>query len=105
MFFPFEARRTKADSGWLSPFQNADRISIAVHCYHKDAYEFLFTHVEPIFKKHGGRPHWGKMNRMDFATAQKLYPDFDKFNALRRTLDPKGRMLNKYLAGLFGETQ
>lgn len=105
VFFPFEARRTKADSGWLSPFQNADRISIAVHCYHKDDYEFLFTHVEPIFRKHGGRPHWGKMNRMDFATAQKLYPDFDKFNALRRTLDPKGRMLNDYLAGLFGETQ
>ena len=101
-FFPFEARRTKADTGWLSPFQGEDRISIAVHCYHKDAYEFLFTHVEPIFRKSGGRPHWGKLNSLTHNAACALYPDFEDFKALRRELDPGGRMLNPYLAGLFG---
>ena len=103
VFFPFEARCTKGDTGWLSPFQGGDRISIAVHCYYKDAYEFLFSHVEPIFRKHGGRPHWGKMNSLSHAEAQELYPDFDKFNVLRRQLDPHGRMLNPHLAKLFGE--
>ena len=103
IFFPFEARRTKGDNGWLSPFQGGERISIAVHCYHKDAYDFLFTHIEPIFQKHGGRPHWGKLNSLTHDKAQALYPDFDKFKALRHTLDPQGRLLNPYLAALFGE--
>jgi hypothetical protein len=102
IFFPFEARRTKADTGWLSPFQGEDRISIAVHCYHKDAYEFLFSHVEPIFRKAGGRPHWGKLNSLTHDEACALYPDFENFKALRHELDPHGRMLNPYLADLFG---
>ena len=102
IFFPLEMRRTKADTGWLSPFEGEDRISIAVHCYHKDAYEFLFTHVEPIFRKNGGRPHWGKLNSLTHDAACALYPNFENFKALRRELDPRGRMLNTYLAGLFG---
>lgn len=102
IFFPFEARRTRGDDGWLSPFQGEERISVAVHCYAEDAYEFLFTDIEPIFQRRGGRPHWGKLNMMDFATAQSLYPDFDKFRDLRQRLDPNGVMLNPYLADLFG---
>ena len=43
------------------------------------------------------------MNSLSHAEAQELYPDFDKFNALRRQLDPHGRMLNPHLAKLFGE--
>ena len=94
IFFPFEARRTSGDTAWLSPFQGEERISVAVHCYAEDAFEFLFTDIEPIFLRRGGRPHWGKLNRLDFATAQSLYPDFDRFRDLRHHLDPNGVMLN-----------
>ena len=105
IFFPFEARRTSGDTAWLSPFQGEERISVAVHCYAEDAFEFLFTDIEPIFLRRGGRPHWGKLNRLDFATAQSLYPDFDRFRDFRHRLDPNGVMLNPYLANLFGVTQ
>ena len=101
VFFPFEARKTAGDSAWLSPFNGGSRISIAVHCYHKDAFDFLFTDVEPIFQKYGGRPHWGKLNSMTAAQAREWYPDFEKFAALRRELDPDGRLLNGYLSDLF----
>ena len=101
VFFPFEARQTKSDSAWLSPFNGGNRISVAVHCYHKDVYDFLFTDVEPIFQKHGGRPHWGKLNSMTAAQARAWYPDFENFAALRRELDPDGRLLNGYLSDLF----
>ena len=101
VFFPFEVRQTKGDDAWLSPFNGGNRISVAVHCYHKDAFDFLFTDVEPIFQKYGGRPHWGKLNSMTAAQAQAWYPDFDKFAALRRELDPDGRLLNGYLSDLF----
>ena len=94
IFFPFEARRTKADSGWLSPFQGEDRISIAVHCYHKDAYEFLFSHVEPIFRK-AGKPALSKLNSLTHDQACSLYPDFENFKALRHELTAS--MLNPYL--------
>ena len=101
VFFPFEARQTKSDSAWLSPFNGGNRISVAVHCYHKDAYDFLFTDVEPIFQKYGGRPHWGKLNSMTAVQARAWYPDFENFAALRRELDPDGRLLNGYLSDLF----
>ena len=101
VFFPFEARKTAGDSAWLSPFNGGGRISIAVHCYHKDAFDFLFTDVEPIFQKYGGRPHWGKLNSMTAAQAREWYPDFERFAALRRELDPNGRLLNGYLSDLF----
>ena len=101
VFFPFEARQTKGDGAWLSPFNGGNRISVAVHCYHKDAFDFLFTDVEPIFQKYGGRPHWGKLNSMTAAQARAWYPDFEKFAALRRELDPDGRLLNGYLSDLF----
>ena len=101
VFFPFEERQTASDTAWLSPFNGGGRISIAVHCYHKDAFDFLFTDVEPIFQKYGGRPHWGKLNSMTAEQARAWYPNFEKFAALRRELDPDGRLLNGYLSDLF----
>ena len=42
VFFPFEARRTKADSGWLSPFQGEDRISMPCIAITKTHMSFYF---------------------------------------------------------------
>lgn len=105
VFFPFECRMTAADTAWLSPFNDGPRISIAVHTHAPDDYDFLFSDIEPILRRHGGRPHWGKLNSVSGAEMRGLYPRFDDFAALRAELDPKGRFLNPYLAGLFGAAQ
>jgi len=102
VFFPIEARRIAPDDAWLSPFQGGPRGSVAVHCYYKDEYEFLFALIEPILRRHGGRPHWGKLNSLTGADFAGLYPRWKDFLDLRRSLDPQGRMLNAYLGGLFG---
>ncbi|MFZ3005923.1 MAG: D-arabinono-1,4-lactone oxidase [Phenylobacterium sp.] len=102
VFFPIELRRIAADDAWLSPFNGGPRGSVAVHCYYKDDYRFLFELIQPIFLKHGGRPHWGKLHSLKAPQLAKLYPDWEAFQAVRRKLDPQGKMLNPYLRELLG---
>lgn len=102
VFFPIEARRIAPDEAWLSPFQGGPRGSVAVHAHYKDDHGFLFDVVEPIFLRHGGRPHWGKLHSLKAPQLAALYPRWKDFLEVRRELDPKGRMLNPYLRGLFG---
>lgn len=102
VFFPIECRMTAADSGWLSPFAGDPRISVAVHAHHADAYDWLVACAEPIFRRRGGRPHWGKLHGMKADDLRDLYPNFGRFQALRAEMDPKGRFLNPHLADLFG---
>lgn len=102
VFFPIEVRYIKGDDIWLSPFHQRDTCSIAIHRYFEDDYKPYFKSIEPIFRKYGGRPHWGKLNTLQRADFRQLYPRWDDFIELRRTIDPDGRFLNPYLAELFG---
>jgi FAD-linked oxidoreductase len=102
VFFPIEVRRVDADEAWLSPFQGGPRGSIAVHCHYKDDYGFLFSLIQPILRKHGGRPHWGKLHSLKGAELAALYPNWADFLEVRRRLDPGKRLLNPYLTALFG---
>lgn len=102
VFFPIEARRIAPDEAWLSPFQGGPRGSIAVHAHYKDDFAFLYQLIEPILIRHGGRPHWGKLHSLHGQQLAALYPRWNDFLEIRRELDPKGRMLNPYLMGLFG---
>jgi FAD-linked oxidoreductase len=102
VFFPIEVRFVKADDIWLSPFYQRDTCSIAVHRYFEEDYAPFFATIEPIFRKYQGRPHWGKLNTLKRDDFRKLYPRWDDFVAVRRKMDPQGKFLNPYLAGLFG---
>jgi len=102
VFFPIECRRIAPDDAWLSPFQGEPRGSIAVHAHYKDEFAFLYTLIEPIFRRYGGRPHWGKLHSVSGDQLAGLYPRWNDFLKVRAQLDPDGRMLNPYLKGLFG---
>jgi FAD-linked oxidoreductase len=99
--FPIEYRTMAADDVWLSPFYQRDSCTIAVHQYHRVDTTKLFETCEAIFRRYGGRPHWGKRHTRTAAELQQLYPKYDDFVALRRKLDPSGKFLNEYLRGLF----
>ncbi|WP_371810242.1 D-arabinono-1,4-lactone oxidase [Ruegeria sp. HKCCD8929] len=103
-YYPVEIRRTAPDDAWLSPFNDAERMSIAVHAAHREEHGYFFTEIEPVFRIHGGRPHWGKLHSLGYEELRTLYPQFNEFNELRRDLDPEGKMLNPHLAKIFGET-
>jgi FAD-linked oxidoreductase len=102
VFFPIEVRYVAADDIWLSPFYQRPTMSIAVHRYFEEDYKPYFASIEPIFRKYQGRPHWGKLNTLNRQDFHKLYPRWDDFAEVRREVDPAGRFLNPYLAGLFG---
>ncbi|GAM99975.1 oxidoreductase [alpha proteobacterium U9-1i] len=101
VFFPIEARTIRADDAWLSPFHDRDSGSIAVHAYYKDDYQFLFDLIEPIFRRHDGRPHWGKLHSLGARDFASLYPRWADAVAVRQDIDPEGRLLNAHLRKVF----
>lgn len=102
VYFPMEFRFVKGDDAWLSPFHMRDSCSIAVHAAHGEAHDYLVTELGPIFRKHGGRPHWGKLHNLTAKELVALYPRWKDFLALRQQMDPQGRMLNPHLRSMFG---
>ncbi len=103
VFFPIEFRFIAGDDAWLSPFHGRDSCSIAVHAAHDEPWEYLVKDVGAVYRRHAGRPHWGKLHDRTAAELRALYPRWDDFQQVRRELDPTGRMLNPYLRRLFGE--
>ena len=99
--FPIEYRTVAADDVWLSPFFERDSATIAVHQYHRVDTTTLFSACETIFRRYEGRSHWGKRHTRSAAELEMLYPKFNEFRALRRSLDPKGKFLNSYLRAMF----
>jgi FAD-linked oxidoreductase len=101
VFFPLEVRSIAPDDAWLSPFYGRESGSIAVHAFYKDDYRRLFAAVEPVLRRHGGRPHWGKLHTLRAADLAALYPRWRDAMDVRQSLDPEGRMLNDHLRRLF----
>lgn len=100
VFFPIEVRYVKGDDIWLSPFYQQDSLSISIHQYAKQDYHAIFSKIEPIFRRYGGRPHWGKLHSLDAKDLQTLYPKWQDFTQLRAQLDPEQKFINPYLQQL-----
>lgn len=102
VYFPIEVRCVAADEFWLSPFYRRRTCSIAIH---HDAAEDpgpYMTAAEAIFRRHDGRPHWGKMHNLTGADLAAIYPRFRDALEVRRDFDPDGRFLTPYMKRLLG---
>ena len=99
--FPIEIRFVKGDDLWLSPAYQRDSVYFAVHTYIKENYRPYFEEMQRIFKRHGGRPHWGKWHNLKHHDFEAVYPKFHEFIKLRTELDPQGVWLNDHLRSLF----
>jgi FAD-linked oxidoreductase len=100
--FPFEFRVVAADDIWLSPMHAGPCASISMHQYAKMPWAGAFGAIEPIFRAHGGRPHWAKRHTLTRADVDALYPYAPRFRAVRAAHDPSGKFLNQHLTALFG---
>lgn len=98
--FPFEFRWVAADDIWLSPFHRPSA-SISIHQYAGLRWQELFAEVEPVFRAHGGRPHWGKRHSLTARDVFALYPRAGAFCAVRRRVDPQCKFANDHLTRLF----
>lgn len=99
--FPLECRFVHSDDIWLSPAYQRESAYIAVHMYCGMPYQSYFQHIEEIFKRYQGRPHWGKIHTRTSDELAELYPRWHDFRCVRATLDPDGMFLNDYLRKLF----
>ena len=99
--WPIEYRTLAPDDAMLSPAQFRPSVTLSIHQAAELPHEAFFRDAEAIFRAAGGRPHWGKVHYLTARDLAALYPDYDRFRALRRAFDPKGRFMNGYLRTLF----
>jgi L-gulonolactone oxidase len=100
--FPVEVRVTAPDDIPLSTATERASAYIAVHVYRGMPFEQYFRGVEAIMDPLGGRPHWGKLHYQTAATLAPKYPQWDRWQAVRRRLDPEGRFANHYTDRVLG---
>ena len=100
--FPIEVRFVAPDDIPLSTAYGEQRGYIAVHRYVGEPFEQYFRGVEAIMDPLGGRPHWGKMHYQTAATLAPRYPEWDRFQGVRRRTDPEGRFRNACLDRVLG---
>lgn len=86
-------RTVAEDDAYLSTASERASVHISLHHNAGLPYAAYFDDIEPIFRAHGGRPHWGKKHNLGAAELRRLYPRWDTFQALRRRLDPDGVFL------------
>jgi L-gulono-1,4-lactone dehydrogenase len=102
VMFPVEVRVAAADDIWLSTAYGRDSAYIAIHQYVGLPYQAYFDAFESIVAGVAGRPHWGKLHRLDAERLRPLYPRFDDFRRIRAEVDPEARFGNGYLTRVLG---
>jgi L-gulono-1,4-lactone dehydrogenase len=100
--FPLEVRFVAADDAFLSPSYGRDTCYVAVHAFEGMEWESYFRAVEDAMTELDGRPHWGKRHFRTAAGLSGLYPQWDRFRAVRDRLDPGRRFTNDYVATVLG---
>jgi FAD-linked oxidoreductase len=101
-WFPIEYRYVREEAIPLSMFEGGPRCAISIHQHYTMGHHTYFAAVEPIFWKHGGRPHWGKLHNLGARQLSQLYPRWKEFTEVRAALDPQGKFLNGHLRTVFG---
>lgn len=80
----------------LSPASNGPAATIAL-CILEDRFFPFYKEFEEAMYAHHGRPHWGKINFLDYKKANDLYGiNLQKFINIKHRLDPKGVFSNSF---------
>eukprot|EP01063_Lacrimia_lanifica_P001991 TRINITY_DN11033_c0_g1_i1.p1 TRINITY_DN11033_c0_g1~~TRINITY_DN11033_c0_g1_i1.p1 ORF type:complete len:461 (+),score=171.64 TRINITY_DN11033_c0_g1_i1:74-1456(+) len=102
-------RYVAADDIWLSPMYGRDTAVVSFIGFGKPGqtcppviFAAYAEGLAGIARKHGGRPHWGKMNWATSAYLAPQYPRFDDFRKMRALQDPTGMFFNAYLERTLG---
>ncbi|MFJ5956648.1 D-arabinono-1,4-lactone oxidase [Paenarthrobacter sp. NPDC092416] len=99
--YPIQPRWIKGDDAYLSPCYKQDSVGISISGNASTDYLAYLQKMDGVFQAYGGRPHWGKFHFFNRAKAQEVFPEFDKFNSIRREFDPNDIFLNELTGELF----
>jgi len=100
--FPIEVRFVAGDDALLSPAGGRPTVYVAAHTSRGTPWEAYFRAVQAIGDEHGARPHWGKRHFLGAAQLRERYPGWERFQAVRRRLDPDGVFTNGYVRRTLG---
>lgn len=103
--FPAELRFVAADAAWLSPTGGQDSACLGAYIgcgMGRDRADY-FAAFEELMTSLSARPHWGKQFSVGKDYLQRVYPGFDRFVALRQTLDPQRVFQNDFLRRTLGD--
>ena len=95
-------RTVAADDAMLSTEYDRDVMTISLIQNAELEHWPYFEALEPLFHEYDGRPHWGKKHTLREPALSELYPEWDRFQAIRRELDPEGVFVSDYLEEVFG---
>jgi len=97
---PVEIRFTAGDDIPLSPTFGGARCWIGIVSYIPWGREIewrpWFEAFETRMLEFSGRPHWAKQFSVGPERLREMYPQWDRFQALRARLDPERRLRNAY---------
>ncbi|HZD44138.1 MAG TPA: D-arabinono-1,4-lactone oxidase, partial [Methanomicrobiales archaeon] len=96
-------RTVAEDDAYLSMSYGRPTVAISLHQNAGLPYWNYFTDIETIFRRYGGRPHWGKKHTLTAHDLEPLYPLWDRFRNVRRRMDPDGVFMSPFLRGLLEE--
>ena len=100
-----QIRWVEGDDVWLSPdyMMNPGTCAITLTIYGpRETVNSYFKAAYEATKDFNPRFHWGKHMPVGPEELELVYEKFMEFGDLRKTLDPKGIFLNKYLKEKFG---
>src|SRR5262249_2318616 len=87
--WPLEYRTHAAGAIFISAASGRATVAISIHQAASLPHQAFFGDAETIFRRHEGRPHWGKLHSLSARDLAALYPDWQRFEAVRRRLDPQ----------------
>jgi FAD/FMN-containing dehydrogenase len=99
---PIQVRWIKGEPAFLSPMHGRDTVSISVSGELKLDWDGFLRAVDRCLQPWAPRGHWGKQHYLDHARMGAVYPELDRFLAVRQELDPRGLFLNDHLRALLG---
>ena len=82
------------------PFYKRDTNVLSVSGAPGRDYRPYLWDVDALLEDFGARQHWGKIHFLTRERVAKIYPEYDKFVAVRREFDPDGIFLNASLRQL-----
>lgn len=98
--WPLEYRAVAADDLLISAANGRETVTISAHQDISLDDRDLFAACEEIFRRHDGRPHWGKVHDRTGQELAEINPGYRRWWELRDCYDPDGVFLTPYLEGL-----
>ncbi|MFP8953994.1 D-arabinono-1,4-lactone oxidase [Natrialbaceae archaeon A-arb3/5] len=93
-------RTVAEDDTMLSNEYGRETVTISLLQNAELEFRDYFDDIEDTFLEYDGRPHWGKKHSLRAGELAERYPEWDRFQEIRREVDPDGVFMNDYLTAL-----